>query len=200
MLQRVDQFKQLMNNEYKHLSIYPDQVKSRWGWGWAWGDFNSLVPGTFSCNLKLAIFKLISRIDILSIPCEIVLRWICQNPIEDKLTLVWVMAWCCQAPSHCLSQYWPRSLFHMESLGHNELTQMIFTDQTWNSQQTPLQVSCVAYSVFDVEILTHWLLGNVEIIFKVLFSNYFFCWAIPMKLPSGVCQRTPWMTSQHWFR
>ena len=34
-----------------------------------------------------------------------------------------VMAWCCQATSHYLSQYWSRSvLSYMASLGHNKLT------------------------------------------------------------------------------
>ena len=28
----------------------------------------------------------------------------------DKSALVQVMAWCCQAPSHCPSQWWPRSM------------------------------------------------------------------------------------------
>ena len=32
------------------------------------------------------------------------------NPIDDKSTLVRVMAWCRQATSHYLSQWWPRSL------------------------------------------------------------------------------------------
>ena len=36
---------------------------------------------------------------------------------DDKSALVQVMAWCHQATSHYLSQYWPRSM----SLGHNEL-------------------------------------------------------------------------------
>ena len=41
---------------------------------------------------------------------------------EDKSTLVQVMAWCCQATSHYLSQCWPRSVSpYMASLGHNEL-------------------------------------------------------------------------------
>ena len=30
-------------------------------------------------------------------------------PIDDKTMLVQVMAWCCQATSHLLKQYWPRS-------------------------------------------------------------------------------------------
>ena len=36
---------------------------------------------------------------------------------DDKSTVVQVMAWCRQATSHYLSQYWPRSM----SLGQNEL-------------------------------------------------------------------------------
>ena len=28
-----------------------------------------------------------------------------QDPIDDKWTLVHVMAWCCQAASHCLNPY-----------------------------------------------------------------------------------------------
>ena len=33
-----------------------------------------------------------------------------QDPTDDKSTLVQVMAWCRQAPSHYLNQCWPRSL------------------------------------------------------------------------------------------
>ena len=46
---------------------------------------NSLTPWRCGCNLKLAIFKLISR-------------------REQKSALVQVMAWCRQAPSHFLNQ------------------------------------------------------------------------------------------------
>ena len=41
---------------------------------------------------------------------KIVVRWMPQNYTDDKSTFVQVMAWCHQATSHCLSQYWPRSL------------------------------------------------------------------------------------------
>ena len=41
--------------------------------------------------------------------CETALRWIAQNTFDDKSTLVQVMAWCRQAPSHYLSQCWHRS-------------------------------------------------------------------------------------------
>ena len=52
-------------------------------------------------------------------PCEITLIWMTLDLTDDKSTLVWIVAWCCQSTSHYLSQCWPRS---MASLGHNELT------------------------------------------------------------------------------
>ena len=69
-----------------------------------------LAPGRCGCYLKKVIFKLISRINILSILCEIVLSWMPQDLTDDKSTLVQVMAWCRQATSHYLSQCWPRCL------------------------------------------------------------------------------------------
>ena len=44
------------------------------------------------------------------ISCEIALKWMPLDLTDDKSTLVQVMAWCHQAPSHYLSQCWPRSL------------------------------------------------------------------------------------------
>ena len=41
---------------------------------------------------------------------EIALRWMPLDFTDDKSTLVQVMAWCCQATSHYLSQCWPRSM------------------------------------------------------------------------------------------
>ena len=45
---------------------------------------NSLVPGRCGCNLKLVIFKLTARVDILSISCEIALRWMPQDFIDKS--------------------------------------------------------------------------------------------------------------------
>ena len=42
--------------------------------------------------------------------CEIALIWMLPDFTDDMSTLVQVMAWCCQATSHFLSQCWPRSL------------------------------------------------------------------------------------------
>ena len=46
---------------------------------------NSLDPGICGFKLKVAIFKLISRIDI---SCKISLRWMPQDLIDDEWRLV----------------------------------------------------------------------------------------------------------------
>ena len=61
---------------------------------------NLLAPGGFDYTLKLVNFKLISTINILSIFCEIAIRWMPQHLTEHQSTLVQVMAWCHQATSH----------------------------------------------------------------------------------------------------
>ena len=68
------------------------------------------VPGRCGCYLKLAIFKLLSRIDILGISCDMALRWMPQDLADDKSTLVLVMAWCCHPTNHCLNQCWLSSI------------------------------------------------------------------------------------------
>ena len=94
----------------KIMIIYHGVVNHSDVWisGWPpskWCLVNSLVPGRSGCNLKQVIFKLISRIDTLSISCEIDTgpRWWLFN-IDQ------VMAWCHQATSHHLSQCCPRSM------------------------------------------------------------------------------------------
>ena len=59
-----------------------------------------------TCNHKLMNLKLISVIDILSISCEIVLRWKQPDLTDDLSTLVQVMT----ASSHFLTQSWPESM------------------------------------------------------------------------------------------
>ena len=76
---------------------------------WAAG-INSLAPGEFEWNFRYVIFKEILVIDAWGISCKIALIWMSLDFTDDQSTLVQVMAWCCQAPSHYLSQYWPRSL------------------------------------------------------------------------------------------
>ena len=133
-----------INFKRQSLELFPwyfgsgfieDFIVSNWQWAliyllkknWCWiGNkpfFNSLAPGRCGCYLKLVIFKLVSRINIMSISCKIVLRWTPLDLTDDKSTLVQVIAWCRQATSHYLSQCWPNLCRHMASLGPNELNQ-----------------------------------------------------------------------------
>ena len=64
-------------------------------------SFNSLAPercGRSDCKTQFT--------SVLITSCETGLRQVPQNPIDNKSTLVQVMAWCHQAPSHYLSQCW----------------------------------------------------------------------------------------------
>ena len=84
-------------------------------------------------------FKLILQIEILII-C---IKWEPQNPpIDDKSTLVQVMAWCHQASSHYLSQCWPRS---MSPYG--------VTKPQWIHDITP----------WHVDINTSWLVYSIKL-------------------------------------
>ena len=62
-----------------------------------------------SVLLKNVILNLASLIGIFKSSYDNVLRWMPQDLIDDKSTLVQVMVWCRQAPSHYLNQCWPRS-------------------------------------------------------------------------------------------
>ena len=73
-------------------------------------NINSLALGKFEWNFSYVIFKWILVIDGWCISCETVLIWMSRDFIDDQSTLVQVMAWCHQAPSHYLSQCWPSTL------------------------------------------------------------------------------------------
>ena len=59
-------------------------------------------------EMQYIIFKLILVFDCWGITDEIALRLMALNLTNCTSTLIWVMAWCCQATSHYLSQCWPR--------------------------------------------------------------------------------------------
>ena len=66
---------------------------------------NSLAPGRSECNSKNVIFYLVLLIAIYRSSHDDILWWMPQDLTDDhKSTLVQVMAWCRQAPSHYLSQ------------------------------------------------------------------------------------------------
>ena len=57
----------------------------------------SLARGRCGCNAKLIIFKLISRIDILTFYCEIALRWTPQDLANNEAIFVEIIDWYRQA-------------------------------------------------------------------------------------------------------
>ena len=66
---------------------------------WLSGDKVVILSMQFSDAFQwLIIFLMIG-----SISCEIALRWMLQNLVDYKSTLVQAMAWCRQAPSHYLN-------------------------------------------------------------------------------------------------
>ena len=67
--------------------------------------------GNCARNFKNIIFKLIMQDSNLGTHCEIILRWMPQNFINEESTSVQVVAHCLITPSHYLSQCWPRSMF-----------------------------------------------------------------------------------------
>ena len=73
---------------------------------------NSLASGRSGCNFVNAIFSHVLLICIFRSPYGNALRWIPWDLTGTKSTLILiqVMAWCCQATSHCLRQCWPSSL------------------------------------------------------------------------------------------
>ena len=69
-----------------------------------------MAPGRFKVNFRWVNFKLILVVNGWGISRETALTWMSLDHIYGKSTLVQVMAWCRQATSHYLSQWWPRSL------------------------------------------------------------------------------------------
>ena len=70
---------------------------------------NSLAPGRSECHYKNVIFNLVLVTGIFRSSHDNALRWMPQD-LTDKSTLVQVMAWCRQATSHYMSQWWPWSM------------------------------------------------------------------------------------------
>ena len=89
-----------ISKDIQHLKVKSSHCKS----------FNSLTTGKFEWYFRYLIFQMISVIDGWGISCELALRWMSLDLTDEKSTLVQVMAWCHQATSHYLSQWWPRSL------------------------------------------------------------------------------------------
>ena len=93
----------------KHLNLGFGATYTRGFMGAGTCEFNSLAPGRFKVNFRWVIFMLILVINGWVISCETALIWLSLDYTYGKSSLVQVMARCCQATSHYLSQCWPRS-------------------------------------------------------------------------------------------
>ena len=81
-----------------------------------------LAPGGYGSNFQSIIFKHNIQNSDLSTHHGTALRWMSQNLLNEKSTLVQVMAWCHQATSHYLRQFWLRSMSQLGVTCHNGLT------------------------------------------------------------------------------
>ena len=69
-----------------------------------------LASVIYCCNFKSTVFKFIIKNRGLATRYVIAPMWMPGNISNGKSALVQVMAWCRQATSHHLSQFWPRSM------------------------------------------------------------------------------------------
>ena len=124
---------------------------------------NSLTPGGCCCNLKLVILKLLSWIDVLRFSCKIPLRWMPKDLTGGYSTLVHVMAWCRQAPSHYLSQYWPRSLWP-----HGLTSAQWITSSDSKAGHSIITKACITIILFCLQwpsllFVNMWLPWNIQL-------------------------------------
>ena len=96
----------------KHTSIFLLVFHSQW--------INSLSPGWYGYDFKWVNLKH-CEIYILSYQVNTTMKWIAQDVIDGKSTLVQVMAWCHEATSHYLDQCWPTYIYilYWVSAGHS---------------------------------------------------------------------------------
>ena len=110
-----------------HMALTMDSCISEWEGRLTLnkGSFITMTVTIWWPSLGLRIYQIVtgvtSDVGVLSthldlvidgwiIHCEIALRWISLDLTDIKSTLVQVMGWCHQAPSHYLTQCWPRSM------------------------------------------------------------------------------------------
>ena len=116
--------------------------------------FNTLAPGKSGSYFKSVIFKLIMQNSYLS--CDISLRSMPESLTNGKLSLVQVMAWCRQAPSHYLSQYRPISTPPYATTR----SQLINSQSTKNISRNP--TGYIKYRISEKVFQVIYTLGNSE--------------------------------------
>ena len=123
----------------------------------------------------------------MSTSCETALRWMPQNTFNDQSTLVQVMAWCCQATSHYLSQCWSRS---MSPYGVNRLECVNTNDDIKGSQRNMVLIAQIQNFNPKVFIYLHvysngWFVGQCSLDMTVgaaIFTAVSCSWAVTWSL------------------
>ena len=109
---------------------------------WQWFQTNYISRSPFLTIFHLQINSLapgrLGVIDGWGISCETALIWMSLDFTDDQSTLVQVMAWCCQATSHYLSQCWPRTLSSYGATGPQWVNSLRINDAIWHHRSVRL--------------------------------------------------------------
>ena len=106
---------------------------------------NSLAPGRPRCHVRTAIFNLVLLIGIFTSSKDNALRWMPRDFIDDKSTLVQVMAWCRRQQSITRANFDLVPCRYMASPGNNELTPF----GSWHAVFCPPWMLCEMTSLWN---------------------------------------------------
>ena len=117
--------------------------------------FNSLAPVRYDNYFPRVITKHMLWIKVRD-TCEIVLRWIPLNTIDNRLTLAQIVAWCPRLHAVTWANIDQDLCHHMASLGHNELMLWVL-----NKMVSILQTIFSNYAYSGLTIFCIWWVTNI---------------------------------------
>ena len=114
------------------------------------------------------------------LPCEMTLRWMSVDLIDDRSKFVQVVAWCRQATSHCLNQCWsrymaPYGVTKPQWVDGNMCEYSLIHERKYMNENFPRKkenlylIHALGYEIY---ILTHVILIKRAYIFRQLSK----CW------------------------
>ena len=113
---------------------------------WSLADLDTILKIKKKVNFQSYLL-----IDIFRF-CDNALRWMPQDLINDKLTLVQVMAWCHQATSHYLSQCRSRSISPYGVTRGQWVNQIRLVLASQSFLSLSLQTSHFTFKIFSIWI------------------------------------------------
>ena len=116
-------------------------------------------------------------IDGWGMSCEIALIWMALDITDDQSTLVQVMAWCRQATSHYLSQYWPRSVSpHGVTRPQWVKATLMYQGYTVYEYRVNLVRRCQPLSNITVYTYSPWLIEKFAYVIEFIVVTISFQW------------------------